>query len=289
MADSHFASEFARLFSTTGCTIEGYDWTKDHFFDPSSQCYSAEAALVSSLTSEAYNKFGFTVEYYIKQISTKRDKLYGEDALENIARRFKLSVYTENVPSMEKHYLLQGMTYTDIVHLQCTIQHFKEASVLPFDQTIDSTRYEEYYPRIGDLMYFPWNKTFYEVINVKTFSEGSSFLTVPVTFEFIVKVWKPSHEDVDVMDKNPDMMQEVNTIASLGEVFDIDTNNEQKKYVADHVDEKEKLPFSTSGDVLAVNNSLNGLDKGLSREKSVNDSIYRESDLDDSIFDPFEN
>lgn len=283
---SHFASEFARIFSTTGCTIEGYDWNKPHYFDPSSECYSAEAALMSSLTSEAYNKFGFTVEYYVKQISTKRDKIYGEDALENIVRRFKLNVYTDSIPQMEKHYMLQGMTYADIVHLQCTVQHFKEASVRSF--ITNEVAYDEYYPRIGDLMYFGWNKTFYEVINVKTFSDGSSFLTTPITFEFIVKVWKPSHEDVDVMDKNPDEMSEVSRLASLGEAFDIEVDG-QKQYVADHVDTEKKVPFSISGDVLAINNSLNGLDKGLSKDKSINDIIYRDNDLDASIFDPFEN
>ena len=283
---SHFASEFARIFSTTGCTIEGYDWNKPHYFDPSSECYSAEAALMSSLTSEAYNKFGFTVEYYVKQISTKRDKIYGEDALENIVRRFKLNVYTDSIPQMEKHYMLQGMTYADIVHLQCTVQHFKEASVRSF--ITNEVAYDEYYPRIGDLMYFGWNKTFYEVINVKTFSDGSSFLTTPITFEFIVKVWKPSHEDVDIMDKNPDEMSEVSRLASLGEAFDIEVDG-QKQYVADHVDTEKKVPFSISGDVLAINNSLNGLDKGLSKDKSINDIIYRDNDLDASIFDPFEN
>lgn len=285
---SHFASEFAKIFSTTGCTIEGYDWNQPHYFDPSSECYSAETALISSLTSEAYNKYGFTAEYYIKQISTKRDKIYGEDALENIVRRFKLSVYTSEIPQSEKHYLLQGMTYTDVVHLQCSIQHFKEASILPFDQKIDNRIFDEYYPKIGDLMYFPWNKTFYEIINVKTFSDSSTFLSVPITFEFILKVWKPSHEDVDVMNKNPDSMSEVDTLASLGEVFDMDLNG-QKYVVADHVDNEKKVPFSTSGDILSINNSLNGKDKGLSREKSINDIIYKNSDIDDTIFDPFEN
>lgn len=284
---SHFASEFAKIFSTTGCTIEGYDWNQPHYFDPNSDCYAAETALVSELTSEAYNKFGFTVEYYIKQISTKRDKVYGEDQLENIVRRFKLSVYTAEVPQMEKHYLLQGMTYTDVVHLQCSIQHFKEASVLDF--ITNAPKYSEYYPKIGDLMYFPWNKTFYEIINVKTFSDGSSFLSVPITFEFILKIWKPSHEDVDIMNKNDDKMPEVSAIASLGEVFDMDLNGQQKVVIADHVDKEKKLSFSTSGDILSINNSLNGLDKGLSREKSINDVIYRNSDFDDTIFDPFEN
>lgn len=283
---THFASEFNRIFSTTGCTIEGYDWNQPHYFDPNSDCYAAEAALMSELTSEAYNQFGFVVDYYIKQISTKRDRIFGEDALENIVRRFKLSVYTSEIPQMEKHYLLQGMTYTDIVHLQCSIQHFKEASVLSY--LTNAPEYEEYYPKIGDLMYFPWNKTFYEIINVKTFSDGSSFLSVPITFEFILKVWKPSHEDVDIMDKNPDTMDEANRLASLGEVFDMDLNG-QKVVVADHVDNEKKVPFSTSGDLLAINNSLNGKDEGLSRDKSINDIIYKNSEFDNTIFDPFEN
>src|SRR5574344_2139337 len=90
---THFAQEFARIFSTTGCSIAGYDWNQNHYFDPNSDCYAAETALMSELTSEAYNQFGFEVEYYIKQISTKRDKLYGEDALESIVGRLNLPAY----------------------------------------------------------------------------------------------------------------------------------------------------------------------------------------------------
>ena len=283
---THFASEFNRIFSTTGCTIEGYDWNQPHYFDPNSDCYAAEAALMSELTSEAYNQFGFVVDYYIKQISTKRDRIFGEDALENIVRRFKLSVYTSEIPHMEKHYLLQGMTYTDIVHLQCSIQHFKEASILSY--LTNAPEYEEYYPKIGDLMYFPWNKTFYEIINVKTFSDGSSFLSVPITFEFILKVWKPSHEDVDIMQKNEDKMPEVTDITSLGEALDIELNG-VKVVSADLVDKEKGRPFSTSGDVLAINNSLNGLDASYRNGKSINEPIYRKSDFTNDIFDPFEN
>lgn len=248
---------------------------------------------MSELTSEAYNKFGFTVEYYIKKISTKRDRIFGEDALENIVRRFKLSVYTDNVPQMQKMYQLQGMYYQDIVHVQCTVQHFKEASVRSYLD--NSIAYDEYYPRVGDLMYFPWNKTFYEIINVKNFTEGSTFLSTPITFEFILKVWKPNHEDVDVMDQNPDPMQEVDHYASLGEALDIDTtpaNKHQEQpsvtVTADFVDPVTQRPFSTSGDVLSINNSLNGLDK-TDTKKSINDPIYRSSKLTDTIFDPFEN
>lgn len=284
---SHFAQEFAKIFSTTGCSIKGYDWNQNHYFDPNSDCYAAETALMSELTSEAYNQFGFEVEYYIKQISTKRDKLLGEDALENIVRRFKLSVYTTEIPQMQKQYQLQGMYYTDVVQLQCSIQHFKEASIL--DYVTNAAKYEEYYPKISDLMYFPWNKTFYEIVNVKTFSEGSTFLSTPITFEFILKVWKPSHEDVDIMKRNDDKMSEIADIASLGEALDIELNNNTKTVSADLVDTVKERPFSTSGDVLAINNSTNGLDSKYRNGKSINEPIYRKNEFTDDIFDPFEN
>lgn len=281
---TNFEKEFQRIFSTTGCTIKGYDWSQNHYFDTTSDCYSAEAALMSSLTSEAYNKFGFEVEYYIKQISTKRDQLHGEDPLENIVRRFKVNVYTESVPQMERHYALQGMYYADIIHLNCTIQHFKEASTLSY--LTNAVAYDAYYPQIGDLMYFTWNKTFYELINVKTFSDSSTFLATPITFEFILKQWRPSHEDVDIMNKNPDNMDTARQFAELAETFNIDYKTADVK--ADYVNTAKNVPFSTSGDVLSINNSLNGLDTP-SKIKSINDRIYRDNDLSSEIFEPFEN
>lgn len=278
MSSNHFADEFARLYGKKGCSIENYDWSKPRFFDPSSECYAAETALMSSLTSEAYNKFGFAVEYYIKQVSTKRDKLYGEDRLENIVRRFVLNVYTDNVPQQERQYTLQGMDYKDIVQLNCTIQHFREASTRSF--VTGNVEYDEYYPKIGDLMYFSWNKTFYEIVHVKTFAEGSAFLSTPITFQFIVKVWKPTHEDVDVMQKNEDNMDNVRYYAELAETFNIASTDVS----ADKVDIEKNLPFSSSGDVLAINNSMNGYDES-NKIKSVSDRIYKDSDF----FDPFDN
>ena len=81
---------------------------------------------MASLTSEAYNKFGIAVEYFVKEHDTKFDPLLGEDQLENISRRFSLQVYAENIPNLQKQYQLQGMIYTEIVTVQCTIQHFAE-------------------------------------------------------------------------------------------------------------------------------------------------------------------
>lgn len=51
-----FASEFKKIFSNS-CPPQT-DWTKPRFFDSlNSDCYGSEVALLSSLTSEAYNKY----------------------------------------------------------------------------------------------------------------------------------------------------------------------------------------------------------------------------------------
>ena len=50
-----FASEFKKVFSNS-CPPQT-DWTKPRFFDSlNSDCYGSEAALMASLTSEAYRK-----------------------------------------------------------------------------------------------------------------------------------------------------------------------------------------------------------------------------------------
>ena len=51
-----FASEFKKIFSNS-CPPQT-DWSQPRFFDAlNSDCYGSEAALLASLTSEAYNKY----------------------------------------------------------------------------------------------------------------------------------------------------------------------------------------------------------------------------------------
>lgn len=164
-----FASEFEKVFGN-GCPPQT-DWTQPRYFDSlNNDCYGSEAALMSSLTSEAYNKYGFSVTYFVKGHDVKFDPLYGEDQLEDVERRFDLQVYAENVPTLQRDYMLQGMVYTEIVEVQCSIQHFAEASRYDW-KTEDPSAYESVLPKIGDLMYFKYSDLYYEVLNVKDFSE----------------------------------------------------------------------------------------------------------------------
>ena len=222
MASTQYASEFSRLFGG-GCSVSGKDWNAPRYFDGiDNDCYKAEAALVSSLTSEAYGNFGFEVQYYLKSIETDKDQLYGEDPLHNVERRFKLQLYTSNIPTMQKNYELQGMVYQELINCQCTIQHFYEASQLSYPDM--QSIYEPEVPKIGDIVYVEYSDTYYEVVNVKEFAESSTFLAVPMTYTFILRVWRNNHEFVDEQNVNPDKMDEFRKYAELAETFNLDTS-----------------------------------------------------------------
>lgn len=281
-----FSEEFKRIFSNNSCSISGYDWTKDRPFDATSECYQKEVALVSSLTSEAYGKFGMSVEYFVKQISTKRDKLYGEDPLENVIRRFKLDVYTDKVPELSKSYQLQGMVYTEMLAVQCTVQHFFEASQLDI---YGNDIYEPIEPLIGDLLYLEWLDKYYEIIHVRKFSENSSFLSAPITYELTLRMWRNNHEDVDVANQNKehDNMDnfrkaaqfEETPYAGLNDAFDVDFKPVGPPAPSKSVD--------SSCDILSINDNLEDKHKK-ENKKCINDPVYKTNKLSEEIFDPFD-
>lgn len=278
---TNFASEFSKIFGGQ-CEVQK-DWTDDRYFDSlNNPAYKRETALMESLTSEAYNQAGFQVEYFIKKNSINRDKLYGEDPLENFERRFKLQVYAESVPQLQKMYQLQGMIYTEIVTVQATIRHFEEASQLDF--VTNEQSWPICVPAIGDLMYFPWCDLYYEVLNVKEFAEGTSFLSKPITYTFSLRVWRNSHEDVDIAGANDDKMEHLRSYVELSETFDMDHKttpteheNESLKTV-----EKKELPTSkvtADSDKLSINRKL--------ENPTLTQMIYN-NDYDKNGFDDFD-
>lgn len=224
-----YESEYERLFSN-GCKVSGHDWTKERYFDPNSNCYGAETALFSSLTSEAYTTYGVKAIYYIKRISTNRDSLFGEDPLELFERYFKLNMYMESTPTLQKTYEIQGMSFEEFVHIFASIEHFSEAS--RYDENQKSIIYDSYLPKIGDVIQFTFNEIYYEVINVKKYASGSTFMTVPLTYEFVLRQWKNDHEDTKT-----DMP--IGDVSNLAKVFNI--SNET---------------VNSSGDILSVNETV---------------------------------
>lgn len=281
MASTQYASEFSRLFGG-GCSVSGKDWNAPRYFDGiDNDCYKAEAALVSSLTSEAYGNFGFEVQYYLKSIETDKDQLYGEDPLHNVERRFKLQLYTSNIPTMQKNYELQGMVYQELINCQCTIQHFYEASQLSYPDM--QSIYEPEVPKIGDIVYVEYSDTYYEVVNVKEFAESSTFLAVPMTYTFILRVWRNNHEFVDEQNVNPDKMDEFRKYAELAETFNLDTSTSTTDKTTE---------VSHESDMLTTNEDVKkDVDKNNKPKDNVNSHVVYKSDEikedNPAYFDPF--
>lgn len=267
--NTDFASEFKKVFGNS-CQPTT-DWTKPRYFDSlNNDCYAAEAALMASLASEAYGTFGFDVEYFIKEHDTKFDPLLGEDQLESVKRRFTLNVYAENVPQLQKQYQLQGMIYTEIVTLQCTIAHFQEASRL--DYKTNEPTYDVAVPKIGDLMYFKYSDLYYEVLNVKTNAEGTTFLSTPINYTFNLRVWRNSHETVDELNNNDDTMEHLRSYIELGETFNVGMESSQGQTTSN---------IAASGDILAINDNL--------KEKEQQQVLYtNKSNNKTTRIDPFD-
>lgn len=266
---TNFQEEFNKIFSN-GCSISGWDWNRDtnKLHDSlNNDCYAAEAALISSLTSEAYNKYGFEVEYYIKDIDTKIDEILGEDPLHNFIRRFKLNVYTESIPQLQNQYLLQGIIFNELVTIQCTIQHWKEACQLDF--ITGEKSWDEILPKIGDVIYIKWMDLYYEVLNVKEFAEGTSFQSVPITYTFSLRPWRNAHENVDEFNNNDDEMEHLRSYVELGETFNVDTDLLQKPSTVN----------ADKSDMLAVNKYV--------EEKKQKQVIYTDKKTDNIKIDPF--
>lgn len=150
------------------------------------------------------------------------------------------------------------MIYTEIVTVQCTIQHFLEASRYDW-KTENPEAYESILPKIGDLMYFHFNDLYYEVINVKDHAEGTNFLSQPITYTFNLRVWRNSHENVDELNANDDNMEHLRSYVELGETFNVDWDFGKHEPSATVVTPDHSIEHSTvaaSGDILSINDEL---------------------------------
>ena len=197
-------------------------------------------------------------------------------------------VFAENVPQLQKQYQLQGMIYTEIVEVQCTIQHFAEASRYDW-KTENPTAYDSIVPKIGDLMYFKYSDLYYEVLNVKDFAEGTTFLSTPITYKFSLRVWRNSHENVDELNVNDDNMEHLRSYVELGETFNVEHDmGENNKHISveehpDYVPDQTSV-VKAQGDILAINDNL----KEKEQAQAVYDPSTDEAKKDLPRIDPFD-
>ena len=200
------------------------------------------------LIQDAYEKFGIICVYYRVTEDLLRDKLFGEDQLKYIQRSWYFNGYVEQLPPNVRSYQLQGIWGEDVVRMFASIDAFNYYSTYGGKDKNTPEVYEEQPPSIGDIVYIKYSDTYYEIVNVKPFAEGTTFLSTPMTWFFHLRVWHNNHDDVDHFDQNPDKMEEFRSYNELAETFDLDLKADENGVPTSRVEPES--------DMLAINKDL---------------------------------
>ena len=156
--------------------------------------YNAEA-----FSTETYGTFGLNVVYYKISENLRRDKIFGEDPLRKIERAFNIVMYTEQLPPNVRTYQLQGIWGEDVITCYVGITAFKYWSTYGGKTRNTPKVYDDFQPRIGDLIYLAQNDTLYEIRDVKYYTEA--FGLQSHTYTLTLKVYKGSKLTIDTMNE----------------------------------------------------------------------------------------
>jgi hypothetical protein len=133
------------------------------------QNYDNERELYRDLVTEAYNRFGVCMTYYVLSYDTQYDKIYGEDNDRRFSRRFDIMAYYP-LQIEEKFWSKFAVAGNDEFSLFVSKDHFREASTYGDSQVsgnIGPNTYPVYIPKTGDVVQSQYNSYLYEITNVK--------------------------------------------------------------------------------------------------------------------------
>ena len=149
--------------------------------------YNNERELYDLMITEAYNKHGVCMDFYITSFDTNYDKIWGEDNDRRYIRRFQLMVFY-TLPQEEKLWTTFGIEGLDSFNMQVSKRHFWIASQYDYNQT-NPNAYSPYVPKTGDFIFAKYNKYIYEIVEVKEESM-MNLLSKQHAWQFLVKPFK---------------------------------------------------------------------------------------------------
>jgi hypothetical protein len=159
--------------------------------------YGNERELYKNLLTEAWNKHGVCMEYYVTTYDTSYDKVWGEDCNRRFVRRFDfMGRYT--LPDENKMWTTFEIEGLDQFPVYISKKHFKEASTYgESGQTGNNgkSKYAAYIPQQGDIIKADYNDHLYEIVEVK--EEAMMFLqSKDYVWECQVKVYREEHVEI---------------------------------------------------------------------------------------------
>lgn len=148
--------------------------------------YSNEIELAEVLEEESFLKYGIQSRYY--PVSQDKDAIFGEGNNKTIVRSFDCMPYTESgeLPQEQRTVSTMGILSPDLFNVHISIRNFNVMST--YNTTGTSGIYPSYYPMIGDIIQFKYNKIFYRVLMVKL--ETEIFLQAKHTYTLILEKLK---------------------------------------------------------------------------------------------------
>ena len=155
---------------------------------------TSETNLATGVTIEGVDLYGIPCVYYYVTHDIAYDVHYGEDQLECIARAFNFRGYIKQMPSSVRTYQLEGIWGEDLVEMYVANTAFRYFSTYGGEDRNTPEVYDQIIPRIGDIIYIPANKTFYEIRNVNYYTEA--FGVTPHTYTLKLKVYKDTKRTI---------------------------------------------------------------------------------------------
>jgi hypothetical protein len=182
-------------------------------------CYSSAGNVVTqeegynaeAFTTEAYGKYGLQSVYYKISENLVRDKIFGEDQLQVVERAFNFMMYTDNLPPNVRTYQIQGIWGEDTLTVYVGRTAFKYWSTYGGSDRNTPQVYDDFEPRIGDVVFLPLIQTlypkdqgsFWEIRDVKYYQEA--FGLQPHTYTLTLKVYKDTK--LTILNNSPTIPQ----------------------------------------------------------------------------------
>lgn len=178
------------------CPTTGYESTSESETSTAGNIVKdSESVEAEAATTDAYGTYGLKLTYYKVSLDTEENRIYGEDELQMIERAFYITGYVNQIPPNVLTYQLQGIWGEDTVTLYVGITAFKYWSTYGGEDRNTPMKYDDIVPRIGDVVYFEANDTFYEIRDVKFYSDA--FGLASHVYTITLKVYKDIKMTID--------------------------------------------------------------------------------------------
>ena len=171
--------------------------------------YNNERELFDLFLTEAYNKHGVCMSYYITTYDANYERIFGEDNDRRFVRKFEFMSYF-TLPREERLWSKFGIEGMDQFSMYASKRHFRTASTYDYTKT-SAGIYTPYIPKIGDIIMSDYAQYVYEIAEVKE-EIGMYLLSKQHVWEFIVRPFRDEHIAVpaDISATMPEMNRMTN-------------------------------------------------------------------------------